>query len=100
MLLAGRAPDVAEHLLGRRLGPSGTSPGDQGTRAEDFWLIFTPWRVRWARNPPLLNPPQLSHGPRRRTLMLSTADSLSQIALACGMADQAHLSKIFHRVMN
>src|SRR3954470_11117161 len=30
MLLAGRAPDVAEHLLGRRLGPSGTSPGDQG----------------------------------------------------------------------
>src|SRR3954452_16752884 len=30
MLFAGRAPDVAEHLLGRRLGPSGTSPGDQG----------------------------------------------------------------------
>src|SRR3954451_24099065 len=30
MLFAGRAPDVAEHLLGRRLGPSGTSTGDQG----------------------------------------------------------------------
>src|SRR3954447_23000740 len=30
MLFAGRAPDVADHLLGRRLGPSGTSPGDQG----------------------------------------------------------------------
>src|SRR3954465_15499356 len=30
MLFAGRAPDVAERLLGRRLGPSGTSPGDQG----------------------------------------------------------------------
>jgi len=30
-------------------------------------------------------------------LMLTTEDSLSQIALACGLADQAHLSKLFRR---
>ena len=36
---------------------------------------------------------------RAQHLMLTTADPLSQIALACGLADQAHLSKIFHRVM-
>jgi AraC-like DNA-binding protein len=30
-------------------------------------------------------------------LMLTTDDSLSHIALACGMADQAHLSKLFRR---
>ena len=30
-------------------------------------------------------------------LMLMTAEPLSQIALACGMADQAHLSKLFRR---
>jgi transcriptional regulator GlxA family with amidase domain len=30
-------------------------------------------------------------------LMLTTEDPLSQIALACGMADQAHLSKLFRR---
>jgi AraC family transcriptional regulator len=29
--------------------------------------------------------------------MLTTEDPLSQIALACGMADQAHLSKLFRR---
>lgn len=34
-----------------------------------------------------------------RHLMLTTADPLSQIALACGMADQAHLSKVFRRAM-
>jgi AraC family transcriptional regulator len=30
-------------------------------------------------------------------LMLTTADPLSDIALACGMADQSHLSKLFRR---
>jgi AraC family transcriptional regulator len=30
-------------------------------------------------------------------LMLTTEDQLTQIALACGMADQAHLSKLFRR---
>jgi AraC family transcriptional regulator len=30
-------------------------------------------------------------------LMLTTEEPLSQIALACGMADQAHLSKLFRR---
>jgi AraC family transcriptional regulator len=32
-------------------------------------------------------------------LMLTTEDSLSQIALACGLSDQAHLSKLFRRVV-
>jgi len=32
-----------------------------------------------------------------QTLMLTTPDSLSQIALLCGLADQAHLSKLFRR---
>jgi len=32
-------------------------------------------------------------------LMLTTEDPLSQIALACGLADQAHLSKLFRRVV-
>jgi transcriptional regulator GlxA family with amidase domain len=32
-----------------------------------------------------------------QTLMLTTNDSLSQIALLCGLADQAHLSKLFRR---
>jgi AraC family transcriptional regulator len=32
---------------------------------------------------------------RARTLMLNTSDSLSQIALACGFADQAHLCRVF-----
>jgi AraC family transcriptional regulator len=30
-------------------------------------------------------------------LMLTTEDTLSHIALACGLADQAHLSKLFRR---
>jgi AraC-like DNA-binding protein len=34
-----------------------------------------------------------------RALMLATEDPLSQIALACGLSDQAHLSKLFRRVM-
>ena len=34
---------------------------------------------------------------RAQTLMLTTADPLSQIALICGLADQAHLSKLFRR---
>src|SRR5690606_2306493 len=32
-------------------------------------------------------------------LMLTTDEPLSQIALACGLADQAHLSKLFRREM-
>ena len=35
---------------------------------------------------------------RARTLMLTTSESLSQIALACGLADQAHLCHCFRRV--
>jgi len=34
---------------------------------------------------------------RAQELMLSTKDTLCQIALACGLADQAHLSKLFRR---
>jgi transcriptional regulator GlxA family with amidase domain len=33
-----------------------------------------------------------------RKLMLSTDEPLSQIALSCGLADQAHLSKLFRRL--
>lgn len=33
-------------------------------------------------------------------LMLTTEDPLSQIALSCGLADQAHLSKLFRRVFH
>ena len=33
-------------------------------------------------------------------LMLTTNDSLSQIALSCGLADQAHLSKLFRRAFH
>ena len=32
-------------------------------------------------------------------MMLSTADPLSQIAYACGFADQSHFTKVFRRVM-
>jgi AraC family transcriptional regulator len=32
-------------------------------------------------------------------LMLTTGDPLSQIALACGLAEQAHLSKLFRRLV-
>jgi len=35
---------------------------------------------------------------RAKTLMLTTTESLSQIALACGLADQAHLCRCFRRV--
>lgn len=34
-----------------------------------------------------------------RQMMLTTDDPLSQIALACGLADQAHLSKLFRNLM-
>jgi AraC-like DNA-binding protein len=34
---------------------------------------------------------------RAKQLMLATQDPLSEIALRCGLADQAHLSKIFRR---
>jgi len=34
-----------------------------------------------------------------RELMLATPDPLSQIALSCGFANQAHLSKLFRRVV-
>ena len=33
-------------------------------------------------------------------LMLTTEDPLSQIALSCGLADQAHLSKLFRRAFH
>lgn len=36
---------------------------------------------------------------RARTLMLTTSESLSQIALACGLVDQAHLCKCFRQAM-
>ncbi len=35
---------------------------------------------------------------RARILMLTTSEKLSQIALACGLADQAHLCRCFRRV--
>jgi AraC family transcriptional regulator len=35
---------------------------------------------------------------RARTLMTTTSESLSQIALACGLADQAHLCHCFRRI--
>jgi transcriptional regulator GlxA family with amidase domain len=36
---------------------------------------------------------------RAQGLMLSTRASLSSIALDCGLADQAHLSRLFRRVV-
>jgi len=36
---------------------------------------------------------------RAKQLMLTTHEPLSQIALACGLTDQAHLSKIFRRLV-
>jgi AraC family transcriptional regulator len=36
---------------------------------------------------------------RARTLMLTTSESLSQIAIACGLVDQAHLCKCFRQTM-
>ncbi|MBO9706671.1 MAG: helix-turn-helix transcriptional regulator [Caulobacter sp.] len=34
---------------------------------------------------------------RARTLLRSTRQSISDVALACGMTDQAHLTRLFHR---
>lgn len=34
---------------------------------------------------------------RAQTLMLTTNDNLSQIACACGLTDQAHLTRLFRR---
>ena len=36
---------------------------------------------------------------RAQEMMLTSEEPLSQIALACGLADQAHLSKLFRRCM-
>ena len=36
---------------------------------------------------------------RAQELMLTTNDPLSQIAVACGMVDQSHLSRLFRRVV-
>ncbi|MEJ1962532.1 MAG: AraC family transcriptional regulator [Gammaproteobacteria bacterium] len=36
---------------------------------------------------------------RAQGLMLTTAESLSQIAAQCGMADQAHFCKLFRRLV-
>lgn len=37
---------------------------------------------------------------RAQRLMLSTDDTLSQIACACGLTDQAHLTRLFRRMLN
>jgi AraC family transcriptional regulator len=37
---------------------------------------------------------------RAQVLMLTTDEPLSQIAIACGLCDQAHLSKLFRRATN
>jgi AraC-like DNA-binding protein len=36
---------------------------------------------------------------RAQSLMLSTNDPLSQIAVACGLTDQAHLTRLFRRMV-
>jgi AraC family transcriptional regulator len=36
---------------------------------------------------------------RAKKMMLATAEPLSQIALSCGLADQAHLCKLFRRLV-
>jgi transcriptional regulator GlxA family with amidase domain len=36
---------------------------------------------------------------RAQGLMLTTTESLSQIAVQCGMADQAHFCKLFRRLV-
>jgi AraC family transcriptional regulator len=36
---------------------------------------------------------------RARALMLTTSESLSQISIACGLVDQAHLCKCFRQAM-
>ena len=35
---------------------------------------------------------------RAKRLMFETGESLSSIALSCGLADQAHLSRLFRRI--
>lgn len=37
---------------------------------------------------------------RAQTLMLNTDDTLSQIACACGLTDQAHLTRLFRRMLH
>jgi len=37
---------------------------------------------------------------RAQQLMLDTTDTLSQIACACGLTDQAHLTRLFRRILN
>lgn len=37
---------------------------------------------------------------RAQRLMLDTNDTLSQIACACGLTDQAHLTRLFRRILN
>lgn len=37
---------------------------------------------------------------RAQTLMLNTDETLSQIACACGLTDQAHLTRLFRRMLN
>ncbi|MBF5092194.1 helix-turn-helix transcriptional regulator [Novosphingobium sp. NBM11] len=36
---------------------------------------------------------------RAQTLMIHTRDTLSQIACACGLTDQAHLTRLFRRIV-
>lgn len=36
---------------------------------------------------------------RAQSLMLRTSDPLSQIAIACGLTDQAHLTRLFRRLV-
>ncbi|PMX44440.1 helix-turn-helix transcriptional regulator, partial [Pseudomonas sp. MPR-R2A6] len=36
---------------------------------------------------------------RAQTLMLTTKDSLSHIACTCGLTDQAHLTRLFRRMV-
>ena len=36
---------------------------------------------------------------RAQVIMLSSADTLAQIALDCGMCDQAHLSRVFRKIV-
>jgi hypothetical protein len=44
-------------------GGFGFNAGTFDTGAEDFWLVFTPRRLRCVRDPPLLKQPKLAHEP-------------------------------------